>query len=108
VSKSSEDIYKKDWAKMSKLIVTISESIKGYYKASGESQLPDHEILLLSMQVFSLICGKKWGYSPDKLDQLWNTSQDIHNLVQSLSKDAKPKGSFQEPTADTKPKKYSN
>lgn len=106
-SKTSEDIYNKDWVKMSKLILTISDAIKGYYKTSGQPQSTDYEVLLMSMQVFSLICGKKWGYSSSKIQEIWDTSQDVYDLVQSMSADTKVKGELQKPS-EAKPKQYFN
>lgn len=107
MSKSSQEIYTKHWGKMSKLIATISDAIKDYYKTAGESQLPDHELVLMSMQVFSLVCGKKWGYDQERLEGLWASSKDMHKLIQSLSNDVKAKGKMQE-YAHTNTKQYTN
>jgi hypothetical protein len=104
---NANNIYMKHWVKMSKLIATISDAIKDYYKTSGEAQLPDHEVVLMSMQLFSLICGKKWGYNQDKLEHMWVTSIDVHRLVQAATVDVKTKGKMQEYVHSTV-KQYNN
>lgn len=108
MSNKSSEIFDKNWTKMSKLITSISDAIKSHYKTSNGASMPDHEVLLLSLQLFSLICGKKWGFSQEKLNELWLTSKDLHKLVQATTVDVKSEGGMQKPSTTSPPKQYKN
>lgn len=88
MSNKSAGIYKKHWIKMAKMITKISSSIKSYISKSEADDLMDHETILITMQVFSLICADRWKYQSHTMDELWSISKEVHKLVK-LSVDAK-------------------
>lgn len=85
MSNKSKTIFDKHWAKMDKFITAISDSIKEYYRVNTGSSLPDDEIMLISLQVFILVCGNKFNFSPDKMNAIWDTSKGIHKLIQQAT-----------------------
>lgn len=107
MSNPSSDVFNKNWTKMSKIITTISNAIKDHYKTVG-SQQSDQEVLLLSLQLFSVICGKKWGFSQDKLDEMFASCKDLHKLVQAATNDVKTSGELQKPILPGLPKQFIN
>lgn len=88
MSNKSSSIYKNNWIKMAKMITKISSTIRSYISKAETDDLMDHETILITLQVFSLICADKWKYQSHNMDELWSISKEVHRLVK-LSVDAK-------------------
>lgn len=102
----ANNIYNTQWDKITKIISVISDSIKNYYKLA-DRPIVDDEILLISLQVFSLVCGKRWGYSLAHMTELWDLSRDIHKLSQ-MTDTQKSKSDLQTYSMGSLPIKYNN
>ena len=90
----SRIVYNKKWVSISRFITTLSDNIRDYYLENKNGQAPDHDTMIMSLQLFALICAKKFGYSKEEMDEMWDTSRGIHSII-SKDTDTPEKGEVQ-------------
>jgi hypothetical protein len=82
VSNNQPELSDKQWKDITKLIKVLSESLKTYIDDIKDPSLaPGKESLLIAMQVLSILCGMKRGYSKTDLDNLWSTSLGVSSKI---------------------------
>lgn len=94
VSNRSQEFFIRNWPKMAKLLSALTDSVKEYIDQVDKKDAPDHDTLLLTVMTFSIMCGRRWGLSKEKLDKLWVEADEMYKQIK-LTADSKDNDEMQ-------------
>ena len=81
----NKEVTDKQFYDITKLIKVLSESLKTYIEGiTDPSKTPGKDASLMAMQVLSLLCGFRRGYTRNELDELWEKSIKVTDRIRAI------------------------
>lgn len=81
----NKEVTDKQFNDITKLIKVLSESLKTYIESiTDPSKTPGKDASLMAMQVLSLLCGYRRGYTRTELDELWEKSVKVSDKIRAI------------------------